>query len=117
MSDDILIFESHYHLHPGHINIPQDTLVWYLLYILHGTSFFIFFQSQFSHSVLIVGWWGSNSSIYDIETLDYVPIMYLMQYYISRVFGSCPLPATAPPLPLHSPFPVLCRRRRHPCAC
>ena len=42
--------------------------------------------------------------------------MYLMHYCISHVFGSCQLLPTAPPLPLHPLFHVLCHRCRGYCA-
>ena len=73
---------------------------WLSIFIL-----FIFYQSPCSYSVLIIGWRSPNFRTEAIETLDYVPIIYLVRYCISHVFGSCPLPPTYPIIPLHSPLP------------
>ena len=76
----------------------------YQIFIL----FFLFFlldRSSCIHSMLIVGWRSYNPRTEATVTLKYVPLMYLTHYVISHVFGSCPLLATANPLPLHSPLP------------
>ena len=68
-------------------------------------SFFLFDWYLCSHSALIIGWWRFNTRTEDIETLDSVPILYLVHYCISHIFGSCLFPPTSLSLPLHSPLP------------
>ena len=49
---------------------------------------FLLYRSPFPHRVLIVGCWSSNPRTEAIERLEYIPLIYLMGYFISHVFDS-----------------------------
>ena len=68
-------------------------------------SFFLFDQSPFPHRVLIIGWWSYNPRTEAIEKLESVPIMYLVSYWISQVFGYFPSLPISHPIPLNSTLP------------
>ena len=66
------------------VNLISTQILWMKSIIFF--IFFIVYRSLCSHSMLIIGLWGSNPITEALETLYSVPIIYLVRYCIPHIF-------------------------------